>query len=148
MRPVINTTSDEKRPDRSAEVTLSGSPVLLSCILVLPQDAAPILALLKRDNPNSGVLGPARTAIARDMCMPELVEDSWLEHSEAAKYLGVAKSTLYHYACEERIESRKLGRRLEYRRSTLDNFKEQQIRPARRSCRAKSIIAAALGSGK
>jgi excisionase family DNA binding protein len=78
--------------------------------------------------------------------VPQPQEDSWLDHSDAAEYLGVAKSTLYRYACEERIECRKLGGRLEYRRSTLEKFKDQQIRPARHF-RARGIIAPALGSG-
>jgi hypothetical protein len=58
----------------------------------------------------------------------------------------IAASTLYRYAQQERIECRKIGNRLEYRRASLDRFKEQQIRPARRS-RARGIIAPTLGSG-
>jgi hypothetical protein len=41
-----------------------------------------------------------------------------------------------------------LAGRLEYRRSTLDQFKDQQIRPAHRWLSQRSIIPAALGSGK
>jgi excisionase family DNA binding protein len=70
----------------------------------------------------------------------------WLTHSEAACYLVVAISTLYRYAEQERIECRKLGNRLEYRRSSLDRFKENQIHPARRA-RSRSIITPTLGSG-
>jgi excisionase family DNA binding protein len=70
----------------------------------------------------------------------------WLTHSEAACYLGVAISTLYRYAEQERIECRKLGNRLEYRRSSLDRFKENQIHPARRA-RSRGIITPTLGSG-
>src|SRR5229473_8203980 len=57
-------------------------------------------------------------------------EDPWLKHPQAAEYLGISKSTLYRYACQQTIESRKLGGRLEYHRSTLDRFKNRQIRPA------------------
>jgi excisionase family DNA binding protein len=78
---------------------------------------------------------------------PQPPGDPWLVYSEAAEYLGVAKSTLYRFACEGRIETRKIAGRLEYRRVTLDTFKEQQIRPARRS-RTRGIITQALGSGK
>lgn len=71
---------------------------------------------------------------------------SWLTHIEAAAYLGVAVSTLYRYAEQQRIECRKIGNRLEYRRTSLDRFKDQQIRPARRP-QGRGIIATTLGSG-
>jgi excisionase family DNA binding protein len=71
----------------------------------------------------------------------------WLTHAEAASYLGVAVSTLYHYAEQERIECRKIGNRLEYRRSSLDRFKESLIRPARRSRNRGTIAPMLLGSG-
>ncbi len=74
-------------------------------------------------------------------------EDSWLGHSAAAHYLHISKSTLYRYPEQGRIESRKLGNRIEYRRSFLDRFKDQHIRSARRSPRARGIIASALSSG-
>jgi predicted DNA-binding transcriptional regulator AlpA len=74
--------------------------------------------------------------------------DTWLRHSEAASYLGVSKSTLYHYSSGEQIERRKFGGRLEYRRSALDHFKQAHTLPA--GCRAASarIIASAHSSGK
>jgi len=56
---------------------------------------------------------------------------AWLTHPEAARFLGISTATLYRYAEQERIEFRKIGNRLEYRRSALDQFKEQQIRPPR-----------------
>jgi excisionase family DNA binding protein len=71
---------------------------------------------------------------------------TWLTHSEVARYLGVAISTLYRYAEHERIECRKIGNRLEYRRASLDRFKESLIRPARRP-RVRGIIAPTLDSG-
>ncbi len=79
---------------------------------------------------------------------PEIPEDAWLRHSEAANYLGISKSTLYQYACQRKIECRKLGGRLEYRRSTLDRFKDLQVRRTHEWFPRKSIIATALGSGK
>jgi excisionase family DNA binding protein len=75
-------------------------------------------------------------------------EDSWLGHSEAAAYLGVSKSTLYHYSCHEQIERRKFGGRLEYRRSALDKFKEDHTQPANCSSSSARIIASAHSSGK
>ena len=75
-------------------------------------------------------------------------DDPWLRHTEAADYLGISKSTLYQYVCQGKIECRKLAGRLEYRRSTLDQFKDRQIRPAHQSSPQRSIIPTALGSGK
>jgi len=79
---------------------------------------------------------------------PKAIDDPWLKHAEAADYLGISKSTLYQYACQQKIECRKLAGRLEYRRSTLDQFKDRQIRPAHRWFSKAGIIPTALGSGK
>ncbi|MCI0723685.1 MAG: helix-turn-helix domain-containing protein [Acidobacteria bacterium] len=70
-----------------------------------------------------------------------------MSHSAAAEYLGISTSTLYKYACQQKVECRKLGGRLDYRRSVLERFKEEQIRPARRVER-RGIITSAHGSGK
>ena len=121
-------------------------PRLIACVLLLPEDAEVLAGLLCNlaTNPNA----------ARDLDIlarpdhflrPEPL-DSWLPHVEAAKFLGVSITTLYRYACQKKIEARKLGGRLEYRRSTLDKFKTQQIRPAQCS-RARGIITPTLGSG-
>jgi len=80
--------------------------------------------------------------------LPHATQRTHSSRPEAAKYLGISKSTLYRYACQQTIESRKLGGRLEYHRSTLDGFKNRQIRPARRYVEPGGIITAALGSGK
>lgn len=72
---------------------------------------------------------------------------AWFTHFEAARYLGISTSTLYRYAEQERIECRKTGNRLEYRRPALDQFKENQIRPPRHS-RPRGIIPSTLNSGK
>jgi excisionase family DNA binding protein len=92
-------------------------------------------------NPPNGL-----THVAPPVAPAQESNPEWLTHPEASRYLGVAISTLYRYAEQERIECRKLGNRLEYRRSSLDRFKENQIRPARRS-RSRGIIAPTLGSG-
>ncbi len=75
-------------------------------------------------------------------------EDSWLGIDEAAKYIGAARSTMYKYASQRAIESRKLCGRLQFRRSCLDEFKGQRVRPARQSLPTRRRIPAALGSGK
>jgi predicted DNA-binding transcriptional regulator AlpA len=125
-----------------------GDPVLVACVVF--QTHAPEHLIQK--------IHEAITALAAQTSacpiIPEITslrsvsEDPWLRHSEAAAYLGVSESTLYHYSSGEQIERRKLGGRLEYRRSALDHFKQAHTLPA--SCRAASarIIASAHSSGK
>jgi len=124
------------------------APRLIACLILLPEDSEPIFSLLEKlavrecDLPSDG-RQPNTNRPAQSTR-----EDSWLQHSEAAVYLGVSKSTLYHYSCQEQIERRKLGGRLEYRRSALDTFKQDHTLPA--SCRSTStrIMASAHSSGK
>jgi excisionase family DNA binding protein len=123
----------QREADSQKNVTeQSENQVLLPCILLLSPNAIPILRLLQNAIP-----GPPSSASPESpmQSIPSTQPrgDSWLAHSEAAEYLGVARSTLYHYVCEERIESRKIGGRLEYRLSALERFKDEQIRPARRT---------------
>ncbi|SRR6266481_409366 len=117
-------------------------PVLVACVVF--KTHAPEHLIQK--------IHEAITAIAAQTpampIIPEIPEDAWLRHSEAANYLGISKSTLYQYACQRKIECRKLGGRLEYRRSTLDQFKDLQVRRTYEWFPRKSIIATALGSGK
>ena len=101
----------------------------------------------KHANTNSGSSSASQPAGVHALPLSPPQGDQWLAHLEAADYLGVAKSTLYRFVCEERIETRKIGGRLEYRLATLDKFKDQQVRPARRS-RTRGIITPTLGSGK
>lgn len=75
-------------------------------------------------------------------------DDPWLALGGAAQRLGVSTSTLYKYASQGKIESRKLAGRLQFRRSALHRFMEEKVRPARHETQPRSIIAAALGSGK
>jgi excisionase family DNA binding protein len=150
-RANCNEDQTEGRIDRSSQNPMPEPPksqVLLTCILLMPQDAAPILALLQKTTPNPTSPSQPITTTVRSIAAHEPEQDPWLEHSEAAEYLGVARSTLYRYACQERIEARKLGGRLEYRRSTLDKFKDQHVRPARRSLHVRGIIPSAPSSGK
>jgi excisionase family DNA binding protein len=140
-RPAVNT---ERDPSFIQREELHQPGMLVACF-VLPADQAEKLISLLQDvvriPASEAPLNLAQPAI------PSLTQsNSWLTHIEAASYLGVAASTLYRYAEQERIECRKIGNRLEYRRASLDRFKEQQIRPARRP-RARGIMAPTLGSG-
>ena len=147
MTPASKSACHEEAINEAEKLELPANQILLACILLLPRDAAPILALLKHANANSSSASASQIAAVRTVPLPQPQADPWLSHSEAAGYLGVAKSTLYRFVCEGRIETRKIGGRLEYRRLTLDKFKEQQIRPARRT-RTRGIITPTLGSGK
>ena len=124
------------------------APRLVACLLLVPEDAHAILSFLQNLAVSGRDQSLDRPTIDGNTSMQSAPEDSWLGHSEAAAYLGVSKSTLYHYSSGEQIERRKLGGRLEYRRSALDHFKQAHTLPA--SCRAASarIIASAHSSGK
>jgi predicted DNA-binding transcriptional regulator AlpA len=124
----------------------SESPQLLACVLIFPSDAEPIVSLLR--NLAASLPFTAGLPFVGEADYATATADPWLNHEQAADYLGISKSTLYQYGSQEKIECRKLGGRLEYLRSTLDRFKDQQIRPARRCLMQGSIIPTALGSGK
>jgi hypothetical protein len=124
-----------------------GEPVVLACVVLQLRDAVNLVDLLRSasaDLQNCAAEGPVLLETVPHQPQPE---DSWLDHSAAAEYLGVSKSTLYKYACQQKIECRKLCGRLEYCRSELDRFKQEQVRPARRLER-RSIITSAHSSGK
>ena len=122
------------------------APRLVACVLLLPEDAEVLAGLLHNLTTNLHACQNPDAVVKQESFLRPA--DSWLPHVEAAKSLGVSKSTLYHYSCHGQIERRKLGGRLEYRRSTLDKFKEDRTQPAgrRRSC--EGIIGTAHSSGK
>jgi hypothetical protein len=126
----------------------ASTPKLVACLLLLPEDAEAILSFLRRLAVNGRSFPSDTPSNEASVLTRSAGEDSWLGHAEAAAYLGVSKSTLYHYSCHDQIERRKLGGRLEYRRSALDKFKEDHTQPA--SCRSHSarIIASAHSSGE
>lgn len=132
--------SSEKRPVHD--------PTVVACVVFQTHDPEQLIHLLQEAL--TGIGEPASTEAPGSPKSAPQVEygDPWLKHPEAARYLGVSTSTLYRYACQHRIESRKLCGRLEYRRSTLDSFKELHVRPAARWLSPGRIIPAALGSGK
>lgn len=115
----------------SAATKEDSSPAFVACFVLPPKQAETLISVLQEFMSSAEGLGPANfstLAIAP-------TEDStavWLTHPEAAKCLGISTTTLYRYVEQERIEFRKIGNRLEYRRSALDQFKEQHVRPARR----------------
>jgi excisionase family DNA binding protein len=74
--------------------------------------------------------------------------DPWLNFKDAAHILGLSSSTLYKYVSQRKIESRKLAGRLQFRKSELDHFLAQQVRPVHSTEPTRAIIHPALGSGK
>lgn len=123
-------------------------PVLVACVVFQTQAPEHLLQKILEVITALAAQTPASPIIPEITSLRSVSEDPWLRHSKAAAYLGVSKSTLYHYSSGEQIERRKLGGRLEYRRSALDHFKQAHTLPA--SCRAASarIIASAHSSGK
>jgi predicted DNA-binding transcriptional regulator AlpA len=121
---------------------------LLACLLIVPSDAAPIISLLEQLAANSQTPIPFSSLLDREPNGAAGTADRWLEHAEAARCLGISKSTLYRYVSQQRIECRKIAGRLEYRQSALEKLKEEQTRPARLSNRAGGIIQSAFSSGK
>lgn len=130
--PLVNTEGDASSIQREG---LNQAGTLVACFVLPAEQAEKLISMLQdiAKNPTTeaplNLVQPAIPSVAQTC--------SWLTHVEAASYLGVAVSTLYRYAEQERIECRKIGNRLEYRRSSLDRFKEQHIRPARRACRSE-----------
>lgn len=125
----------------------TSDPTVVACVVFRTRDPEQLIELLREAL--TGIAGhPPAVPVAPPMlqCQGDS-EDPWLKHAEAAAYLGISKSTLYRYAEQERIETRKLGNRLEYRRSSLGRFKNQHVRPARQPLRGRGIIAPALSSG-
>ena len=156
MHPSIPFNTDEKElgdseKGRSTQSDLrnnADTPKLVACLLLVPQDAEAILRFLQRLAVSGRDLSSIKSTIDANASMQLAPEESWLSHSQAAAFLGVSKSTLYHYSCHDQIERRKLGGRLEYRRSALDRFKDAHTLPASGHSTSARIIASAHSSGK
>ena len=115
----------------SAAAKNDSSPAFVACFVLPAQQAETLISVLQEFV--SGTEGLVPASFSPLAIAP--TDDStsvWLTHPEAAKCLGISSTTLYRYVGQERIEFRKIGNRLEYRRSALDQFKEQHVRPARR----------------
>jgi len=123
-------------------------PVLVACVVFQTQAPEHLIQKIREAITAISAQAPACPNIPEITLLRSVSEDPWLRQTEAANYLGISKSTLYQYACQHKIECRKLGGRLEYRRSTLDRFKDLQIRRTHEWFAQKSIITTALGSGK
>ena len=145
VRHELQRIEEESTPDGKKDEA-SQRPRLLACLLLVPSDAEPIVAMLEQLAARSQTPIPFPALL--DQEPHGKGEDRWLEHTEAAKCLGISKSTLYRYVSQERIECRKIGGRLEYRQSALEKLKSEQTRPARLSHHAGGIIPSALSSGK
>ena len=119
-------------PSRISAVTKEeSSPAFVACFVLPPKQAEALISVLHEFVSSAEGLVPANFS-ALGMAPPEDSTAVWLTHPEAAKCLGISTTTLYRYVEQEKIEFRKIGNRLEYRRSTLDQFKDQHVRPARR----------------
>jgi hypothetical protein len=150
-----NDLSRHERVDEKEETELDGRAhetpersKLLACLLIVPSDAEHIVALLEQLAASSQTPIAVPSPLDREPSGAAGTEDHWLEHADAAMCLGISKSTLYRYVCQQRIECRKIAGRLEYRQSALEKLKKEQIRPARLSYRPGGIIPSALSSGK
>lgn len=125
---------------------LDQSAAVVACVVFRTQDPEQLIRALTDALAGIGeLISPEAPAKSNGKGEPS---DAWLKHPAAAQYLGISPSTLYRYACQHRLEYRKLCGRLEYRRSILDGFKDLHIRPAARWHSSGRIIPAALGSGK
>jgi len=136
-----------RQPNKGDPTTqLTSEPPACAYVVVIPTTESPIMEVLQKliatlsSQPLVLPMGDRKSSL-------EIV-DSWLEHVAAAEYLGVARSTLYRYAERHDIESRKFCGRLQYRLSSLDEFKTRQVRPARPIHSERSIIPPAPRSGK
>lgn len=59
-----------------------------------------------------------------------LMQDPLLDRKTAAKYLGLSPGTLAVWNCTKRYDLKpiKIGRAVRYRRSSLDQFLESQLK--------------------
>ena len=121
---------------------------LVACVVFQTRDPEQLVQLLREALTGICDRAPADSPASPTLPLQTASADTWLKHAEAAEYLGISKSTLYHYACQQKIEFRKLAGRLEYRRSVLERFKDLQTRPAKGWMPSRSIMLPALGSGK
>ncbi len=116
-------------------------------VLVISSVEGPVMEALEKLIAALTSQGPVVLPTSARKAQLEVV-DSWLEHAAAAEYLGVGRSTLYRYSEHQEIESRKFCGRLQYRLSSLDEFKALHIRLSRHSEEHGAIIPTAPRSGK
>jgi hypothetical protein len=107
------------------------------CTLVAPNNEGPLIESLQQFL--AAAAGYSSVVLSNFTKATLEGVDSCLENRAAAEYFGVGRSTLYHHAEGEQIESRRFGGRLEYRSSSLDEFKARHVLPASRSRRECSV---------
>ncbi len=144
QQPHNHLVNNEGMPSSNQRETLHQAGMLVACFVLPAEQAEKLISMLQDIAMNPATETPPN--LVQSAITSATQPTSWLTHVEAAAYLGIAVSTLYRYAEQERIECRKIGNRLEYRRASLDRFKESLIRPARRA-RTRGIIAPTLDSG-
>jgi excisionase family DNA binding protein len=123
--------SDHAATNISVATKDESSPAFVACFILPRKQAETLISVLQEYVSSAKGLSPANFSTL-SIAPTEDSAAVWLAHPEAAKCLGISTTTLYRYAEQKRIEFRKIGNRLEYRRSALDQFKEQHVRPARR----------------
>jgi hypothetical protein len=122
-------------------------PLACAYVFVVPWTEGPVILALQKLI--TTLSRQANHVLPPDSRKPSLpIAECWLEHAAAAEYLGVARSTLYRYSERHEIESRKFCGRLQYRLTSLDEFKTRHVRPASRFHTEGAIIPAAPRSGK
>ena len=125
-----NSTEDTREP---ADKGIPASPTLIGFGILLSTDPESVIVWLQELTSKASSVAHTYGSIRGQEAASEEtpVDDSWLSHAQAAKYLGLSTSTLYRHAGQKRLESRKFGGRLQYRTSTLERYQNQQLRPAR-----------------
>ena len=132
-RPV--TPIQQGKPEASASTPPAAKddppPAIVAFFVLSAQKAETLISVLKEFMSSTEGINPT-SLTTLPISSNEDSTTTWLTHLEAARFLGISKATLYRSAGQERIEFKKIGNRLEYRRSALDRFKEQHVHPARR----------------
>ena len=123
-------TNGDAASRMSAAARNDSSPAFVACFVLPAQQAETLISVLQEFVSSAEGLVPA-TFSPLPITPSNDSTSVWLTHPEAAKCLGISTTTLYRYVEQERIEFRKIGNRLEYRRCALEQFKEQRVRPAR-----------------
>jgi hypothetical protein len=83
-----------------------GAPQVHAYVLVIPNMEGPVLETVQKLIAALSTQEPVVLPLPSRKAALEVL-DSWLEHSAAAEYLGVGRSTLYRYSEHQAIESRK-----------------------------------------
>jgi excisionase family DNA binding protein len=116
---------------RSTGENIPDSAIIVAFAILTLKDSESILSILQKMLSQSQTLTQNREAGPVKDVRSEDMSESWLTHSQAAHHLGISTNTLYRYAEQQKLESRKVGGRLQYRVRTLEQYKNQRLRPSR-----------------